>query len=534
MSRTTLCVITATVLIVLTLTTAIWRYQALGDEVKLPSGPGIWKVTMTVQGQSLGEARLVTTPPLDCQHQHVLREIFRSSQFSEHIPETRTPDRRKVFWTPRPGSGAGPFKLRCEYYCDLSVSEPTASMAEMTRKLYAAPAPGTYLEVTGDGNDNAKLAALARELTRNTRSLTDQAHALFAYVDKEIANEATVGLNSIGATECLRDTSGDSGGKARLLVALLRNRGIPARMVVGVSLGKGREQVAHYWVEAWLHERWLPMCPFNHHYGKVPATYVTFALGDVALVRGRNVRDLDYAFLIERMPEPRPAGEAMTPARRFFRAVSFYMLPPAEQRLVEFLLLVPVAALIVCIFRNLIGLNSFGTFAPALIGLAFRDLRSWPGVMVFVSILLVGWLFRRVVDHYHLLQVPRIAVMVSVIVLLLITAIVGANFRAMPATRYISLFPIIILTGMIERFWTLETEDGTTSSFKTLLNTFFITAVIALTLNIPGLMRLLFRYPELLGLIIAIQLLIGRYTGYRLMELFRFRDFLKLSPAAGQ
>ena len=38
-------------------------------------------------------------------------------------------------------------------------------------------------------------------------------------------------------------------------------------------------------------------------------------------------------------------------------------------------------------------------------------------------------------------------------------------------TRYFSLFPMVILAGMIERFWTLETEDGTASSFKTLLGT---------------------------------------------------------------
>ena len=37
----------------------------------------------------------------------------------------------------------------------------------------------------------------------------------------------------------------------------------------------------------------------------------------------------------------------------------------------------------------------------------------------------------------------------------------------------------------------------------------------------------LFRYPEALGLFLAAQLLIGRYTGYRLSELFRFRDFVQ-------
>jgi hypothetical protein len=41
-----------------------------------------------------------------------------------------------------------------------------------------------------------------------------------------------------------------------------------------------------------------------------------------------------------------------------------------------------------------------------------------------------------------------------------------------------------------------------------------------------SLVQLLFRYPEALGLLMAVQLLIGRYTGYRLTELLRFRDFI--------
>ena len=197
--------------------------------------------------------------------------------------------------------------------------------------------------------------------------------------------------------------------------------------------------------------------------------------------------------------------------------------------MVEFLLLLPVAALIVCVYRNLIGLGSFGTFAPALVGLAFRDLGGLPGILVFVCIVLIGWLMRRALDRYNLLQVPRMAFLLSLVVVLLIGAIVAANFRDLPATKYVSLFPMVILTGMIERFWTLETEDGVASSFRTLLATLFIAATISLVLSLHAIVRHLFRYPETLGLIMAVQLLIGRYTGYRLLELVRFREFLKVS-----
>jgi hypothetical protein len=192
-------------------------------------------------------------------------------------------------------------------------------------------------------------------------------------------------------------------------------------------------------------------------------------------------------------------------------------------------LLLPIAALIVCIFRNIIGLDSFGTFAPALVGLAFRDLGSLPGIVVFLSIVLIGWIMRRVLDRYHLLQVPRKAFMLSLVVLVLIGGILAANYHDLPATKYISLFPMVILTGMIERFWTLEVEDGTSSSFRTLLGTLTIAATISLFLSLHAVVRHMFRFPETLGLIMAAQLLIGRYTGYRLSELFRFKDLIEES-----
>jgi hypothetical protein len=264
----------------------------------------------------------------------------------------------------------------------------------------------------------------------------------------------------------------------------------------------------------------------------VPTTYLVLQYDDQPLARGRNVRDLSYGFLVERAASDGAAAEVTrSPLRQALLRLSLYALPPAEQHLVEFLLLLPIAALIVCVYRNMIGLSSFGTFAPALIGLAFRDLASLPGILVFVALVLIGWLMRRALDYYHLLQVPRMAFLLSLVVLVLIAAIVAANYQDLPATRYISLFPMVILTGMIERFWTLEVEDATTSSFRTLMSTMVIAASISLFLSLHAVVRHMFRFPETLGLVMAAQLLICRYTGYRLLELFRFRDFLRGEPA---
>jgi hypothetical protein len=527
MSRTTLCVLTAAGLAALSVGAMIARRQVLGDEVRGPGGPGTWKVTMRIKGQTEAGARLLTLTPLDFGRQHVLRESCASKQLLGKLPEARHPERRHVVWAKRSEVADGPFHAEYQFSCSIGHG-PTAPMSQLAKTLYAAPKPGEHLDLASPaGSDDPAVSDQARRLTAGVELPTEQALALYHFVDG-VANEPNRGRPPARPAECLQAGGGDAASKARLLLALLRNRGLPARLVVGLALPRGHEQLAHTWVEAWVDDRWLSLCPFYHHFGKVPPAYLVFGFGDIPLVRGRHVRDLDHAFLVERPGEE--AAADVPPLRRALRAVSFYMLPPQEQQLVEYLLLLPIAALIICVFRNLIGLPSFGTFAPALVGLAFHNLHSLPGLPVFVAIVLLGWVMRRVLGHYHLLQVPRTAVMLSLVVVVLIAAIVLANFRELHATQYVALFPMVILTGMIERFWTLETEDSTTSSFRTLLSTVFIAGTIALVLSLRPLVDHMFRYPETLGVIVAGQLLLGRYTGYRLSELFRFRDFLRRPP----
>jgi 7 transmembrane helices usually fused to an inactive transglutaminase/Transglutaminase-like superfamily len=534
MSRTTLCVLTAGGLVLLSVGLMAGRYWVLGKEVKLPGGPGTWKVTLLVHGKcGAADGKVMTVAPLDFGHQHVLQELGRSSEFQARPRDAKRLDRQLVLWTRRAGIPEGAFRLRYEFYCTVDDQHPSSPMIKQARVLYGAPPPDAFLKSEpGVEADHADVSALARRLTTGLERYRDQCEALYHYVEHEIASDPSVGKAAGTALDCLRNGSGDSAAKSRLLVALCRNRGIPARLVTGITLKKGYEQTAHVWAEAWVAGHWLAMCPFYRHFGRVPPTYLVLQFGDEPLVRGRNVRELRSAFLVERSAPDDALTEDTSRLKRLLTRLSLFALPPAERHLVEFLLLLPIAALIVCLFRNVIGLNSFGTFAPALVGLAFREVASLPGILVFVSIVLIGWLMRRLLDRYHLLQVPRIAFLLSLVVIVLIGTTVAANYHDLPVTRYFSLFPMVILTGMIERFWTLEVEDGTASSFRTLLGTIVIAATISLVLSMPAVVRHMFRYPETLGLIMAAQLLLGRYTGYRLSELLRFRDFVK-QPAAG-
>lgn len=224
---------------------------------------------------------------------------------------------------------------------------------------------------------------------------------------------------------------------------------------------------------------------------------------------------------------PTAVGSESTTMKRIVQAASVQDLTCDEKHLVELLLLFPVAALIIVLARNVIGLTTFGTFTPALLGLAFRDLSAWPSMLVFIGVVLLGWFLRRVLDRFYLLQVPRVSVMLCLIVALLAAFVVAAHRLGLATTQHLSLFPLVILTGMVERLWTLEEEDGVRASLRTLIATLLVAGVVALVIGRQSVGRFVTTYPETVGLTAAALMLLGRYTGYRLTELYRFRNFLR-------
>jgi hypothetical protein len=202
-------------------------------------------------------------------------------------------------------------------------------------------------------------------------------------------------------------------------------------------------------------------------------------------------------------------------------------LPAGDRQLVEFLLLLPVAALICCVVRVVIGLHTYGTFAPALLGLSFREVESVAGVFLLLIVLTVGWVARRGLARLNLLQVPRSAVMLSLVVTLLLVYVLYSNSRGRPVASVIPFLPLVIVTGLVERFWTTEEEDGTAAAVRTMAATLLMAAAVFAFVRLEVVSRTMMANPELLGLIAAGQMLLGRYTGYRLVELYRFRDLAK-------
>ena len=90
-----------------------------------------------------------------------------------------------------------------------------------------------------------------------------------------------------------------------------------------------------------------------------------------------------------------------------------------------------------------------------------------------------------------------------------------------------ALFPMVILAMTIERMSIVWEERGRVEAIQQGLGSLFVAILCFAVMDMEIVKHLVFVFPELLLVLLAGVLLLGRYTGYRLLEIYRFREFGK-------
>ncbi len=204
--------------------------------------------------------------------------------------------------------------------------------------------------------------------------------------------------------------------------------------------------------------------------------------------------------------------------------LSLMSLPLQVQNVYKVLIMIPLGLLVLVVMRNFIGFKSFGTFMPVLIALAFRESGVMLGTVLLLVLISVGLLIRFYLSGLHLLLVPRQAtIVVTIIVLMMLLSFLFFQ-SGFDSGLAVSIFPMIIIAMTIERMSIVWEERGATDAIQQLFGSLAISAITIWVISAPYLGHLFFVFPELVLCVSAILILSGRYRGYRLSELIRFRD----------
>jgi hypothetical protein len=126
-------------------------------------------------------------------------------------------------------------------------------------------------------------------------------------------------------------------------------------------------------------------------------------------------------------------------------------------------------------------------------------------------------------ERLRLLLVPRLTSVLIIVVLLMAAVSIIANQLSLEVGLSVALFPMVIMAMTIERMSIAWEERGAGFALKEGIGTLLVACVAYLAMSWAPLEHFMFVFPEALLILLAATLVIGRYSGYRLSELFRFR-----------
>ena len=394
-----------------------------------------------------------------------------------------------------------------------------------------------YRAVFQKTSERAKPTTVPRPQVGRIRFQNEELTAARAVVDrlwKQSADEASFvtlvldRLRGPGRSNELRLLLGQRPSvrqRMQLAADMIRLSRIPARAVHGLPLVGLRRHVAfQHWLEVYIDGAWHSFDPKDGR-RQPPANTVPWWRGPGPLVRIEGATPGKTDVATSRAYEV-ALQTAMVHGREKHSAfVEFSVLGlPIQMRAVyQILLAVPIGIMVLVILRNVIGMKTFGTFMPVLMAMAFRQTDVLWGVALFTLVCGLGLMVRFYLERLKLLLVPRLAAVVIVVIAIMAVLSVFSHKLGFERGLSVALFPIVILAMTIERMSIVWEERGAKEAFQQTGGSLAVAVVCYLVMNLDIVRHLFFVFPELLLVVLAATLLLGRYTGYRLVELPRFK-----------
>ncbi len=478
---------------------ALYRHADTGIPLMPDEERRVWQIEARIEFMARGELTevLLTLPPAQDGFL-VLSESGASQGFGFTVD--RSGPQRRAHWTKRSATG----QQVLFYQMDL-VEDPQ-------HRISAAPPEGVR-EAHFDGpHATAATEVLNDFLPKSTSA-------------KSLADQLVQAANTRPLSQNLSLLRQDYAA-APLIGALLNRAGIAARTVKALRLDDGRRhQPLRDYVQVWHEDDWLLYDPRR---GRVEdsSELLLWQTGTPSVfeVIGGSRSQVTFS-----MTSQLQSALGLSRLRNSPFDVSLHGLPIAEQGMFKLIMTLPVGALVVVIMRLVVGIRTSGTFTPVLIALAFLQTELLAGLVGMVLVVGAALLLRSYLSALNLLLVARIAVLVVVVIgLVMILAVVSYRLGLISGLA-ITFFPMIILAWTVERMSILWEEEGPGEALIQGAGSLLVAISAYLVMSLPLVRHLAFNLPELQLCVLAAILLFGRYTGYRLLELYRFLPLARRS-----
>ncbi len=199
------------------------------------------------------------------------------------------------------------------------------------------------------------------------------------------------------------------------------------------------------------------------------------------------------------------------------------------------LLMLPIMATVIAFSRQVIGIKGLDIYTPLIIAFAFLVIGLKYGLIIFTTILLVGTLMRLLVRRFRLLYLPRTAIILTTVILAILLLFLAGAYSGQSDLLTHSIFATLIMAALIERFITVQIERRAKKAVILTIETLLLSIICYYVASWSWLQNQILNIPLwiILGIII-INILLGKWTGLRLSEYWRFKEVIKRTELPGK
>jgi hypothetical protein len=191
--------------------------------------------------------------------------------------------------------------------------------------------------------------------------------------------------------------------------------------------------------------------------------------------------------------------------------------PRGLQRAVQDILLVPLGALVVVIFRLTLGIRVLGPFRSILLAFAFLITGIGLGVVFLATTVLILVAARPAIKALNLPYFGRVSVMISAVAFVMVVAILSGSWLRSASLLNVAHFPIVVLVLVGEKVAATIKREGLASGLWRASTTALVGIVVTAVASIPGLDHVLLAHPELLLVEIWLIVVVSTLCPWRLL-----------------
>lgn len=208
--------------------------------------------------------------------------------------------------------------------------------------------------------------------------------------------------------------------------------------------------------------------------------------------------------------------------------INFFLQEGVPLDTIILILMLPIIATFIAFLRQVVGIKAFGIYTPLIVTFAFLATNGLKyGMAIFATVILVGMLMRFVLKPFRLLYLPRVAIMLTVVTIVILGVLVFGGGLKRTGLAAVSIFPILIMITIVEKFVAVQIEKGDRVAIILAIETLFISIVGFFIASSEVLIKFLVMYPWAILFTIPVNVVLGKWTGFRLSEYFRFKEVIK-------